>query len=189
MELEKAVTAVLRKMESYSGHPLLIAIDGRCGAGKTTLASRLKEKTGCNVIHMDHFFLRPQQRSEERLREPGGNVDYERFLEEVMVPFSQGQNFSYRRYDCKKGVFSEQVPVNPGELTVVEGSYSCHPRLWDYYAIRVFLDVEKKEQLRRIGCREGEEALARFRDIWIPLEERYFDAYKIREKCDFYFKI
>lgn len=187
MEMEKAVSAVLQKIQSYSS-PLLIALDGRCGAGKTTLADRLKEECGCNVMHMDDFFLQPQQRSEERLQEPGGNVDYERFLEEVMVPLSQGRNFSYRKYDCKKGMLSEPVSVKTGKITIVEGSYSCHPHLWDFYDFRIFMDVEKEEQLRRIGLRGGEEAVSRFRDLWIPLEERYFAFYKLQERCDFYIK-
>ena len=66
--------------------PLVIAIDGRCAAGKTTLAARLKDERNCNVIHMDHFFLQQEQRTEKRLKEPGGNVDYERFVKEVILP-------------------------------------------------------------------------------------------------------
>lgn len=185
MEIEKAVSSILQKIQGYSKSLLLIALDGRCGAGKTTLAARLQEKTGCNIIHMDHFFLQPEQRSRERLEEPGGNVDYERFLEEVMIPLSRGQKSSYRIYDCKTGTLSEPVSVEPNGMIVVEGSYSCHPRFWDFYDFRIFMDVEEEEQLRRIGLRSGEEALARFRERWIPLEERYFAAYQIQERCDF----
>ena len=58
---------------------VLVAIDGRCAAGKTTLAASLQAQLECNVFHMDDFFLRPEQRTSERLHQPGGNVDYERF--------------------------------------------------------------------------------------------------------------
>ena len=184
MEIQKSVSAVCRKLKNNSKRPFLIAIDGRCGAGKTTLAARLKEETGCNVIHMDHFFLQPQQRTKERLQEPGGNVDYERFLEEVMVPLSGGRKFSYRIYDCKKGILSEPVPAESGEITVVEGAYSCHPRLWNFYDFHIFIDVERKEQLRRIEHRNGEEALTRFCNQWIPMEEKYFTEFQIRERCE-----
>lgn len=63
---------------------LLIAIDGMSGAGKTTLAEQLAERLDANVFHMDDFFLRPEQRTEERSREIGGNVDYERFHNEIL---------------------------------------------------------------------------------------------------------
>ena len=182
--MEDGVSAILQQIRGISDRPLLIAFDGRCAAGKTTLAARLQDELDCNVIHMDHFFLQPKQRTEERMQEPGGNVDYERFLEEVMLPLSRGQGFSYRIYDCKRMELSSTVRVEPKTITVVEGSYSCHPVLWDFYGLRVFLDVETAEQLRRIRCRNGEQAAAKFHDCWIPLEERYFAAYQIRERCD-----
>ena len=37
---------------------VLVAIDGRCAAGKTTLAASLQAQLACNVFHMDDFFLR-----------------------------------------------------------------------------------------------------------------------------------
>ena len=42
---------------------ILVAIDGKCTSGKTTLASKLAELYDCNVFHMDDFFLRPEQRT------------------------------------------------------------------------------------------------------------------------------
>lgn len=181
---DNRVSAVLEKICPDGKKPYLVAIDGRCAAGKTTLAARLQEETGCSVIHMDHFFLRQSQRTVQRMQEPGGNVDYERFREEVMLPLGRSQKFGYRAYDCGRMELSAEIPVEPGEIVIVEGSYSCHPVLWEFYDLRVFLDVEAGEQLRRIRIRNGEEALSRFRERWIPLEERYFAAFEIRERCD-----
>ena len=55
-----------------------VAIDGRCASGKTTLATALAVSLGATVFHADDFFLRPEQRTAERLSEPGGNMDRER---------------------------------------------------------------------------------------------------------------
>jgi uridine kinase len=38
---------------------VIVAIDGKCTSGKTTLAAKLAEIYDCNVFHMDDFFLRP----------------------------------------------------------------------------------------------------------------------------------
>ncbi|MBD5135926.1 MAG: hypothetical protein HDT39_08195 [Lachnospiraceae bacterium] len=187
--MEDAFSVVLQQIHSYNKKSLLIAIDGRCAAGKTTLAALLKEETGCNVIHMDHFFLQPGQRTEERMQEPGGNVDYERVLNEVMIPLSQGLDVSYRKFDCKKMELSSSIQIHSDGVTIVEGSYSCHPTLWDFYDLRVFLSINPEEQIRRIRCRNGNEAFIQFRDRWIPLEERYFSAYNIQECCDFVFQM
>lgn len=167
--------------------PILIAIDGRCCAGKTTLAQRLQKETGCIVLHMDDFFLRPKQRTKQRYQEPGGNVDYERFLTEVMKPLTEHRLFTFRPYDCRRQALSEAIQVQLCELAVIEGSYSCHPTLWSFYDLRVFMDVGKEEQLRRVAQRNGEEALSVFREKWIPLEEAYFQAYDIENRCDLYF--
>ena len=75
----------------FPSRPFLIAIDGRCGAGKTTLSIALRNaierripKPVVTVIHMDDFYPRPDQRTDERFKSPGGNVDHERFLAEVL---------------------------------------------------------------------------------------------------------
>ena len=81
-------------------------------------------------------------------------------------------------------VSGEPVTVAPNRLTVVEGSYSCHPALWDYYDLRVFLTVDPEEQLRRIEKRSGPEKARQFRDRWIPFEEAYFRAYDVQARCD-----
>ena len=82
MDQEQMGSAVLQAVQALpqDRQPLIVALDGRCASGKTTLAALLQQQTGCSVVHMDHFFLRPEQRTRERLEQPGGNVDYERFL-------------------------------------------------------------------------------------------------------------
>lgn len=166
---------------------IIIAIDGRCAAGKSTLASELKDKTGCCVIHTDDFFLRPEQRTPQRYQEPGGNVDRERLLEQVLKPLSENQPFFVIAYDCKTQLLSEPVNIIPQKVTIVEGSYSCHPSLWNLYDLRIFLTVGKEEQLRRIEHRNGKEALDSFKEKWIPLEECYFKEYNIEKRCDLRF--
>ena len=81
------------------------------GAGKTTLAGMIQKETGCNVIHMDHFFLQPGQRTKERLDEPGGNVDYERVRKEVLIPLSQGKAFAYQPFDCKSMELAGEIKM------------------------------------------------------------------------------
>jgi thymidylate kinase len=76
--------------------------------------------------------------------------------------------------------------VSAKNLTVIEGSYSIHPEIANEYDIRVFLTVSPEEQLRRIRARNGKNA-ERFQQEWIPLEEKYFDSFKVQENCDLCF--
>lgn len=185
-EIERAVLerarAVIREKPRA-----VIAIDGRCAAGKSTLAENLCKALHCNVLHMDDFFLRPEQRMPARLSEPGGNVDRERFLSEALLPLHGDADFSFRRYDCQRQALGEEIRVSIDRPTIVEGSYACHPALRRYYDLTVFLSVAPDEQKRRIARRNGEKGLINFVEKWIPMEERYFSAFDVCARCDMAF--
>lgn len=166
---------------------VLVAIDGRCGSGKSTLAAALADRMPVNVFHMDDFYLRPEQRTEERFREPGGNVDYERFEQEVMMPLRKGTAFSYRPFDCRSFTLADPIEVTPSGINIIEGSYSCRPTLYSFYDLRIFLTVDPEEQIRRIRKRNGEEKAQMFQKRWIPLEEQYFAQVPVQEHCDMTF--
>ena len=162
----------------------IIAIDGRCAAGKTTLARKLSEITGAGVIHMDDFFLPMELRTRERLSEAGGNVDYERFANEVLPNLGQAKEFAYRRFECSRMELGEMRVIPEGDIRIVEGAYSCHPRFGEYMTLRIFCDVLPQEQCNRIRKRNGEKMLARFVNEWIPMEEKYLKQFYIRERAD-----
>lgn len=163
------IDALLRQKES-----VLVAIDGKCTSGKTTLASRLAELYDCNVLHMDEFFLRPEQRTPDRFAQIGGNVDYERFLEEVLCPLKQGVPFSYRPFDCSTFALAQPVSVQPKRLTIIEGTYSHHPYFGNPYDLKILLTVTEALQRQRV-LERPEFLHSRFFESWIPMENRYFE--------------
>lgn len=183
---KQAIEMVCTKIDSIYNEKkrVIIALDGRCCSGKTTFAGELQKKYNCNLIHMDDFFLRPEQRTAKRYSTPGGNIDYERFLEEVLIPVSKGESFIYRKFDCKLMKISEGEEVNFSPITIVEGSYSCHPDLRNYYDLKIFLDINAQEQTDRIINRNGIENAQIFKEKWIPLEELYFKECGVMECCD-----
>lgn len=173
----------LQNEQKDSEEPILIAIDGRCGSGKTTLGYYLQEELGGNLFHMDDFFLQNHQRTKARLEEPGGNVDYERFYEEVILPVLQKQDVNYRRFSCVDKSLKEAELISYRRLNFIEGSYSMHPYFKQPYQLRIFTDISKKQQLENIRQRNGEEALQVFQEKWIPMEELYFKTFQIEKDC------
>ena len=163
---------------------VVIAIDGGSASGKTTLGEMLKTLYGCTVFHMDDFFLRPEQRTKQRYEEVGGNVDRERFLEEVLIPLSKSETVNYRKFDCSTMTVDEGMNIVPERLTVIEGAYSMHRELSDYYDLSVFLDVDPKLQKKRIAKRNSPELAERFFNDWIPLEKIYFSQMQVASRCD-----
>ncbi len=162
---------------------LFLAIEGGSASGKSTLGKMLTEIYGCTLFCMDDYFLRPEQRSSERLNEPGGNVDRERFLEEILVPASKGQRVKYRPYNCSKGMLDDEITADITPLTVTEGAYSTHPDLREYYDMTVFLDIPPQKQRERI-LKRNPLLSERFFNEWIPLERKYFEAYDVKTRCD-----
>lgn len=161
------------------GKPAVVAIDGRCGSGKTYLAEVIGRLFPCNICHMDDFYLPMEQRREKWREIPGGNMDLERFLTEVLRPVrTGGQTVVYRPYDCKRDAFGEAVQMPSVGLTVVEGSYSHHPILAAEYDLTIFLTCNREEQRKRLRTREGDSFPA-FEKQWIPMEENYFRSYSI----------
>ncbi|MBO5016984.1 MAG: hypothetical protein IJ468_13145 [Lachnospiraceae bacterium] len=154
---------------------VIVAIDGKCTSGKTTLAAKLTEIYDCNVFHMDDFFLRPEQRTPERFAEIGGNVDYERFLKEVLIPIKSGKAFSYSPFDCGRFELTDPVEVIPRKLNIIEGTYSHHPYFGDPYDLKILLTITPEFQRERILQRPSF-LHKRFFEEWIPMENRYFSA-------------
>ena len=165
--------------------PLLLALDGRCGSGKTTLAARLAEQFPQSItVHTDDFYLPPQQRTEGWEHIPCANMDLERLLAEVLAPAREGKQFSYRAYSCREGAYLPPVCCGLVPLIIVEGSYSQHPALAAYYDLKIFVTCSSEEQEKRLRTREGER-YGNFVRRWIPLEEGYFAEYGIEAKADF----
>lgn len=162
----------------------LVAVEGPCGAGKSTVAEAVGAVLGANVLHVDDFFLRPEQRTPERLAEPGGNFDREHFYAEAIVPLREGKDFTFRPYNCAHQVLAAPVPFVRTPLVIVEGVYGMHPDVAAAYDYRVFVDVDSETQRNRIARRNGEAMLRRFETEWIPMEERYFAAFGIKAQCD-----
>lgn len=167
-----------------SGGYINVAIDGNSGAGKSYLASMLSKVYACNIFHMDDYFLTPDLRTDDRLSEIGGNVDYIRFREEIIDSLTKGTEFQYRPYNCRTQSFEGYILVEPKYLNIIEGVYSMHPTLVGAYDLKVFLGVEAEEQSRRILKRNGKSMHTRFVEEWIPLENEYFNQMNIKEKSD-----
>lgn len=206
--MDHAYDVVARYIEKTlpSRSRLILAIDGRSASGKTTLAARLSERFGADVIHMDDFFLPLPLRTPKRLAEPGGNVHYERFHQEIIQPLLQEdpppvcpQNgaltpascsdtplpiLTWERFDCSCGSFSPTPCRTSGQpLLIIEGAYSMRPEFRGAYDMSYFLTIGTSVQKERIITRNGTERWTTFQEKWIPMEERYFSFYQIQRCC------
>ena len=179
---EQELNALLRDKLAERGR-IVLAIDGRCGAGKSTLADRLAAQCNGRVRRADDFSLRPEPRTPGRLAEPGGNLDRERMKEGVIDHLRDGA-LRYTPFDCQMMALGEPLSLPAAEVTIVEGACSLHPYFGPYYDLSVFVTADQETRLARIGARKGHNNVENFRTRWIPMEERYLAAFGIEERAD-----
>lgn len=116
--------------------------------------------------------------------EPGGNVDYERFYQEIIEPLLAGQTVLYHPLDCKTMSYKAQVTEQPHMLNIIEGAYCQHSYFGDIYDLRIFMVVGAEEQKLRVKARDPW-LYGRYIKEWIPMENSYSSFFGIKEQSDY----
>ncbi len=172
-------------INSFDSDRKIIAIDGRCASGKTTLAGLISQEFLCPVIHTDDFFMPISKQGENREEIFCGNLDYVRLKKEITTPLSEGVDIKYHKFCCRSQQYSDEILINKPQMIIIEGAYSTHPIFDKYFDISIFADVQKDEQKQRLIAREGKIKYTMFENRWIPLEEAYIKQHTPDKKADF----
>lgn len=153
-------------IESIRSHKLsIIALEGRCGSGKTTIAKNLKNVT---VIELDDHF--------DSENAPI-NLEY---LKDLLASLEVGKTIKEKCYDCqRKSYYYKEKTIN--NVVVVEGVYGYLPALRKYYNYLGYIIVNKEIQLERIKNRRNYQD---FINKWIPREEKYFESFDFVVNAD-----
>lgn len=166
----------------------VIAIDGPCGGGKSTLASEIEKVLGFNILHMDDFYLPFDKRDKNWMNIIAGHMDFERLIENVLKPYMSGEKTNYISYDCHSDKYLQEIPIDLDKILVIEGSYTSHPVLDKYVNLKIFVDIEKDEQIKRLTKRNPD-VVDKFLSMWVPFENNYFESLKIKENSDLVVKV
>jgi len=166
--------------------PVVLAIDGPAGAGKTTLSHHLaprlvwEDDSGYRreaaIVHLDDLY-------NGWADGPAGGA--RRVAEQVLKPLAKRKPGRYHRYDWTRGEFAEPHDVEPVPFLVVEGSgagagVAQVPQL---AAVLVWLDADDDERIARVLARDGED-LREDLEQWIDAEHRHFAADGTRDRAD-----
>lgn len=161
----------------------IISIDGPCGSGKSTIAEEIRNKTLCNVLHMDDFYLPFANRDKNWMNMIAGHMDFNRLIEKVLKPYKEGRKTEYISYDCHNDNYLQEIDIDLMKPLIIEGSYSSHPCLNEYVDYKVFIDIDSELQKDRLTKRNPK-VVDKFISMWIPFENNYFEALDIRGKSD-----
>ena len=89
----------------------------------------------------------------------------------------RGMPFSYRPFDCSTMSLKNELIEIAKPFIIVEGVYSLHPLFRDVYDMGYVLTAPYSSRIDRIKARSGDDKLEKFISLWMPLEDKYFEAF------------
>ena len=101
----------------------------------------------------------------------------------MLFPLRSGKAFSYRPFDCSTFTLAAPVTVTQKKLNIIEGTYSHHPHFGNPYDLKILLTVDEETQHKRILERPVF-LHRRFFEEWIPMENRYFEVFRISDQAN-----
>jgi uridine kinase len=172
------VELVMRRQDARS--TTLVGVDGLGGAGKTSLATSVATELSSggrrvDVVHFDDFYLPSSLRTREAgVEKPiGGDFDWQRLRDDVLIPLREGRSARYSSYDWNANVLAGMREVPPGGVVLVEGVGSTRNELAALYDVRIWVECPRAVRLSRGLARDGAASRARWERDWMPAEDRY----------------
>jgi len=189
---ETDLRSAIEGLISSSTFPVLIAIDGGSGAGKTTITSIIQEWFNATVIHLDDFYSAdiPYRKWQDfSITERFDNVfRWEDLKRDVLIPLKSGVaakyyafNFDSGRPDGTFDMKEEPTLLKSADVLILEGAYSASPHLDDLLDLKILVDVPVEERHYRLNSRESEDFLIDWHEIWDEVEQYYFGEVRPNE--------
>lgn len=159
-----------------------VGIDGVDGAGKTCFADELATCfPDLEVIRssVDGFHNPRAIRYEKGKHSPEGffhdSFDYRQLRESLLDPLSAGGTMRYRTavfdHRIDQTVDTPTLNARSPSILIVDGIFLHRPELAAYWNYSVFLDVDRRESLRRWLRRDGRHGVSD--DPSDPIHDRY----------------
>lgn len=190
--IEQTIISEIHK-RATPNKPFLVALDGRSGVGKSTIAERLGKELNATIVDADKFYSGgddaywDKRAAEQKVAEV---IDWRRLKSEVLEPLLAGKTAEYHPFDFKNwsGLSEELITLQPSDIIILDGAYSSRPELSDIIDLSVLIEVpDDLNRRQRLIKREGESYMSNWHSHWDSAEDYYFT--KIRPSSSFDLKV
>ena len=194
--MSRSVVDAIRQLIARHNRPVLIAIDGASGSGKSTFALRLVDEFEAALVQSDDFFAAGISNAEWDTRTPeeraADAIDWQRVRVEALEPLLAGKPAKWQAFDFAAGVRpdgtyamrSDFIERQPASVIVLEGAYSTGGALSDLIDLTVLVDTPREVRHDRVRAREEAEFLAAWHARWDAAEEVYFTQMRPHSSFD-----
>jgi uridine kinase len=166
----------------------LVAIDGRGGSGKSSLAEALsKSALAAQVVHVDDF---PYRASEYPFHPSGTQtrVNLDRLIADVLLPLRAGKRAVYKRtpwWIAQVAHPEVELATTPGNTVIVEGCYVLHPKSRGLFDIRMWVECPTSLGVERALVRDKSPRIRQiWHDVYVPNESAYITAHQPQAAAD-----
>ncbi|MEV7636690.1 chorismate-binding protein [Pseudarthrobacter enclensis] len=157
--------------------PVIIAIDGRSGAGKTTLAvelaAQLRAHHKVSLFHLEDIY-------------PGWNglaAGIERYVSTVLVPLSRGEAATWTSWDWERHYDGETRVTLPAEIVIVEGVGAAAAAARPLLSAVIWADSPEEVRRTRALQRDGA-TYEPYWDQWAAQEADWLAADDVPASAD-----
>jgi uridine kinase len=184
MTIQEIANAIKSKQVSH--RPILIAIEGFGGAGKTTFSKKLKEMMGnAYIVQADDFIIKEKLTLVSPDME---SYDKPRLEEQVLIPASKGEAIIYQKLDWTTNKLSEPIEVPKVDYLIVEGISSYHPDIAKYYDYKIWIDTPIKVANQRGKLNDAGTENEQYWDLWSKNDLAYKEKYQPEKVADFIYE-
>jgi uridine kinase len=158
---------------------VLVALDGRSGVGKSTIANGLVERLDGALISGDDFYAGGTD-AEWTARTPEQRrarvFDWHRLRVDALDPLLAGRVAAWRSFNWQtwEGLSEDLLVCEPAPVIVLDMVYSCGPELSDLVDLSVLVTLDDEERIARLAARDGAEHRDRWLALWESAENHYF---------------
>jgi len=159
-------------------HPI-ITIDGPAGAGKTTLASHIRNglhsRLTTSLIHMDDLY--------NGWRDPFGQPFIDS-LAKITSSHIAGNACEIPQYDWAASSYGASKIYQPTQLLILEGVGSSSSQIREKVCASIWIEINPDDGLQRVLTRDGV-AIAEEMTEWLKTQAAFFAAEQSAESADF----
>lgn len=167
------IAPALGRAAPRAGATRVVAIDGRSGAGKSSLAATLARQLNAPVVSLEGLY--------------GGWDGLERGIDllvsEVLKPLAAGRAARVPRYDWVAREWAEPLLLEPPEVLIVDGVGAGARRAAAFESLLVWLEVPAPTRKQRALDRDGE-TFAPYWDQWAAQEDQMLAREHTPDRAD-----